>query len=187
MDLKLINTKRKMVDRLISDNIALFEGHKRFVELIKSESFLTAPASTKYHGNYCGGLFDHSYNVAKVLMQLTDDNTLQWERPESPYIIGFLHDLCKIDNYILDDSYDYDVKQYTYNKETLFTGHGEKSVLLACSIEQLTQEEVACIVYHMGAFTEKEEWQNYTRAIHKYPNVLWTHHADMIATHILEV
>lgn len=38
----------------------------------------------------------------------------------------------------------------------------------------------------MGAFTDKEEWNNYTRAIHKYPNVLWTHHADMIAAHIIE-
>ena len=38
--------------------------------------------------------------------------------------------------------------------------------------------------YHMGAFTDKEEWQDYTRAIHRYPNVLWTHQADMIAAHI---
>lgn len=41
-----------------------------------------------------------------------------------------------------------------------------------------------CIRYHMGAFTDKEEWQDYTRAIHRYPNVLWTHQADMIAAHI---
>lgn len=25
---------------------------------------------------------------------------------------------------------------------------------------------------------------DYTRAIHRYPNVLWTHQADMIAAHI---
>lgn len=48
--------------------------------------------------------------------------------------------------------------------------------------------EAACIRYHMGAFNDKSyEWNDYTRAIHKYPNVLWTHHADMIATHIMEV
>lgn len=57
------------------------------------------------------------------------------------------------------------------------------------TIEQfftLTEEEIMCIRYHMGAFTDKEEWSDYTRAIHKYPNVLWTHQADMIATHIVE-
>lgn len=48
------------------------------------------------------------------------------------------------------------------------------------------EEEVMCIRYHMGAFTDSGEWNYYTRAIHKYPNVLWSHHADMIAAHIIE-
>lgn len=29
------------------------------------KGFFTAPASTKYHGNYEGGLFNHSYMVAR--------------------------------------------------------------------------------------------------------------------------
>ena len=57
--------------------------------------------------------------------------------------------------------------------------------MMIASHLQLTEEEVMCIRYHMGAFTEKEEWNDYTRAIHKYKNVLWTHHADMIASHII--
>lgn len=35
------------------------------------KGFFTAPASTKYHGNYEGGLFDHSYMVAHYLKKLT--------------------------------------------------------------------------------------------------------------------
>jgi len=31
------------------------------------------------------------------------------------------------------------------------------------------------------------EWAYYTRAIHQFPNVLWVHHADMIAAHIVGV
>lgn len=77
--------------------------------------------------------------------------------------------------------------EFEYNNETLLKGHGDKSVMMLASLIQLTEEEVACIRYHMSAFTDKEEWNDYTRAIHKYPNVLWTHHADMIATHIMEV
>ena len=35
-------------------------------ELLASD-FFKAPASTKYHGAYAGGLFDHSMNVANAL------------------------------------------------------------------------------------------------------------------------
>ena len=45
-------------------------------------------------------------------------------------------------------------------------------------------EEIACIRYHMGAFTDKSEWNDYTRAVKAYPNVLWTHQADMLASHV---
>nr|DAJ44414.1 MAG TPA: hypothetical protein [Caudoviricetes sp.] len=41
-----------------------------------------------------------------------------------------------------------------------------------------------CIRYHMGAFCDKSEWNDYTRAVHKYTNVLWTHQADMLASHV---
>lgn len=36
----------------------------------------------------------------------------------------------------------------------------------------------------MGAFTDKSEWNDYTRAVNLYPNVLWTHQADMLASHV---
>ena len=35
-------------------------------EKLTESGFFTAPASTKYHGAYEGGLFDHSYNVASA-------------------------------------------------------------------------------------------------------------------------
>ena len=52
---------------------------------------------------------------------------------------------------------------------------------------QLTEEEMLCIRWHMGAFDEKTNWNYYTRAIHKYPNVLWTHMADMVSAHINQI
>lgn len=197
-----INDRLQKIEEIVTYNNQLFENHKSIIELIKSDDFLKAPASTKHHGCYEGGLFDHSYNVATILADLTVKNQLTWQRPESPYLIGFLHDLCKIDNYVpnlikIYDEQDNDAikigykqsddEPYKYNKESLYKGHGTKSVIMACQYESLTPEEIACIVYHMGAFTDKEEWNDYTKAIHKYPNVLWTHHADMIATHIMEV
>ena len=56
--------------------------------------------------------------------------------------------------------------------------------MLLSQFYALTEEEICCIRYHMGAFTPKEEWNDYTGAIHAYPNVLWTHHADMLASHV---
>ena len=75
--------------------------------------FFTAPASTKYHGAYEGGLFDHSLETAKQLVMLTDQIGLKWERPESPYIVGMFHDLCKCDNYIVD----IETGKYKYNQK----------------------------------------------------------------------
>lgn len=86
---------------------------------------------------------------------------------------------------LLGESYNGNIgTHYKHNKNALLKGHGNKSVMKLASLMKLTEEEVACIRYHMGAFTEKEEWRDYTRAVHAYPNVLWTHHADMIASHV---
>lgn len=145
-------------------------------DYLVGNGFFTAPASTKFHGAYKGGLFDHSYLVAKTLVELTERNKLKWQNPRSPYIVGMFHDLCKIDLYSqLDDD------TYIINSHTSLTGHGDKSAMLLSTLMQLTEEELLCIRYHMGAFTDKEEWNYYGEAITRYPNVLWTHTADMIA------
>ncbi len=148
--------------------------------------YFCAPASTKYHGSYVGGLFDHSMIVTQQLVNLTDKLGLQWERPESPYIVGAFHDLCKCDQYIELDTDPGCKRKFACNDLMLLHGHGEKSVMVASTLTRLTMEEVACIRYHMGAFTDKEQWSEYTDAIHDFPNVLWTHTADMDASHIIE-
>lgn len=146
--------------------------------------FFNAPASTKYHGAYEGGLFDHSFAVMNFLVDLSANNNLKWQRAESPFIIGLFHDLCKIDQYRRTKD---DTAQWEYNPDTLIKGHGDKSIILLSGFITLTDEEIMCIRYHMGAFTEKEEWKDYTNAIHLYPNVLWTHHADMLAAHAVGI
>ena len=151
---------------------------------IGSIGFFDAPASTKYHGAYEGGLFDHSLATAKSLVELTEKLGLEWERPESPYIVGMYHDLCKCDNYV----WDIETDKYKYNPEIIIPGHGEKSVMILQKFMRLTNEEIACIRWHMGAYeTDTKLWNYYGKAIEKYPNVLFTHTADMIASKILGV
>mgnify|MGYP002770220895 CR=1 FL=1 len=161
-----------LMEGIVSDSMKL--------DLIK-RGFFTAPASTKYHGDYRGGLFDHSYAVARFLNDLTKQCHLLWQNPRSPLLVGMFHDLCKMDAYkTLGDGYE-------HNADTLLKGHGEKSVMILSQYFRLTEEEVCCIRYHMGAFTDKSEWGDYTNAMHNYPNVLWTHHADMMASHIARI
>ena len=164
------------------------------LDWLVNKGFFTAPASTKYHGAYEGGLYQHSVAVTKFLLRLTEDNKLIWRNERSPYIVGMFHDLCKIDQYrhpvigeTLGGDYIADNGKWEYNTNTLLKGHGEKSVMLLSQFYALTEEEICCIRYHMGAFTPKEEWNDYTGAIHAYPNVLWTHQADMLASHVAGV
>ena len=146
--------------------------------------FFTQPASTKYHGAYEGGLFDHSFLTAKSLVELTEKLGLEWERSSSPYIVGMYHDLCKCDNYVKD----FETDKYIYNPEIIIPGHGDKSVIILSQYMRLTDEEIACIRWHMGAYeTDTKMWNYYGKAIEKYPNVLFTHTADMIASKILGV
>lgn len=174
------------------------------MEYLMAYGFFTAPASTKHHGNYEGGLLNHSRMVTKYLLTLTQDNHLFWRKARSPFIVGMFHDLCKIDQYIpqyemreeLELSSLNDPKPmkfvetlcgYKYNPDTLLKGHGDKSVMLLSQFYTLTDEEIMCIRYHMGAFTDKSEWNDYTRAVRNYPNVLWTHQADMLASYVAGV
>jgi hypothetical protein len=159
-------------------------------EELQVNGFFTAPASTKYHGAYEGGLFDHSLATAEALVELTDKLDLKWVNPRSPRIIGMFHDLCKIDKYKKSENKDhFDDKtqrweySYTYDDNVLIEGHGDKSVMMLSQYFKLTFEEILCIRYHMGAY-EKNDWNQYDAAIRYHNNVLYTHMADMIASKI---
>lgn len=149
-------------------------------DMLDELGFFTMPASIKYHGAYEGGLFDHSWAVREALVELTEKLGLEWEREISPYIVGLFHDICKCDNYYLDSE-----GKWQYRKDIILPGHGDKSVIMLQRMMDLTEEEITCIRWHMGAYeTDTKMWDYYGRAIEKYPNVLYTHTADMIASKI---
>lgn len=165
-----------------------------FLQWLIDEGFFTAPASTKYHGAYEGGLFDHCLAVTESLVEFTKKMGIEWEDPRSPYIVGMFHDLCKIDQYekVIDfegisyfgsDEVKGEESHWEYKSDSLFPGHGDKSIMKLASWMQLTEEEILCIRYHMGAY-EKDTWEYYDRAIKKYQTVLWTHQADMVASKV---
>lgn len=178
---KRIELFEEMVGDIVSDEMKAWLIEKGFFE---------SPASTKYHGAYPGGLFDHSFLVASKLMSMTENLGFQWSRPESPIIVGIFHDLCKIDNYkkgenIPSEAVESEKHLYEYNTNCILKGHGDKSVMLLSQFMTLTMEEILCIRFHMGAY-EKESWNEWDRAIKEFETVLWTHTADMYASKVQE-
>ena len=146
--------------------------------LVKN-GFFDKPASLSYHGNYSGGLFDHSYAVMTFLADATRNMDLTWKKERSPYIVGMFHDLCKIENYEKNEG----TGAWYHNTDLLLPGHGDKSIMLLSQFMTLTEEEIYCIRFHMGPY-EKWSRDQYSQAIKKYENVLWTHTADMYAANV---
>ena len=184
--------KEEFIELLKSTNR---EGMDKLLAWIEKSDFYKAPASTRFHGSYEGGLLEHSLNVYKVLKQkLTqfpfasilniNDSTL--------IIITLLHDICKANYYCVEmrNKKNEDgvwVKEPYYSiNDTIPYGHGEKSVMMISKFINLSMEEMYAIRWHMG-FSEPKELHNTLSAVfEKYPLVMALHEADLEATYILE-
>lgn len=184
-----MNLFSKIAPSIITENQPL-------MDFLTNNGFFEAPASTKYHGNFEGGLFHHSYNVFLSLQGLTENLNLKWSRPESPFIVGMFHDLCKIDMYkevedepgkvmFGEDEAKGRVVHYEH-ADPILKGHAIKSIMLLSQFMTLNPDELYAIRFHMGAY-ERDDWNEYGKIMKTYPVVLFTHTADMVASHIVEV
>ena len=162
-------------------------GSEKLLEYIESTDFFTAPASTRYHGNYRGGLVEHSLNVLECIA-----NQPKCSFDESVVIVSLLHDICKANFYKLDSK---NVKQpdgswarmpYYIVEDSLPIGnHGDKSVFIIQKFMYLLDKEIAAIRYHMGSFSEGDK-NNFGFACEKYPLTVHLHIADMQATYLYD-
>ena len=76
-------------------------GIANLADWLKTTDFYKAPASTKYHLNYPGGLAIHSLNVYHRLQALVEAGLVSLA-PETVAITALLHDLCKANFYGTD-------------------------------------------------------------------------------------
>ena len=74
-------------------------GSEDLLKWLEESDFFTAPASTRFHGNYEGGLCEHSVNVWEELVRLLKAYPEVKVSAESAAIVSLLHDLCKIGCY----------------------------------------------------------------------------------------
>ena len=81
------------------------EGADKFLDYLQNKSdFFTAPASTRFHGSYAGGLAQHSINVYHCLraylerQRVKEDYGMEYS-DETIALVSLLHDVCKIGCY----------------------------------------------------------------------------------------
>lgn len=153
--------------------------------------YFRAPASKGHHLAVPGGLVQHSINVTTRLVALTKALRLKWPRPESPYLVGMLHDVVKVRSYIVDKTATTDASapKYIY-APSVYGGHGAASVMMVTSELQvsLCPEEALAIRWHMGAVgLAGDELKEYDWALKAFPALLIaTHTADMLAANVDE-
>ena len=202
-----------MENNLFNDNTEFTGNKARFIEIFKSKitrdgadkllafllsphsDFFTAPASSRFHSSYEGGLLDHSLNVYDCLVSYMNSEKakkLGFEYSEETLaIVALLHDLCKVNVYkkgfrnVKDergvwqrvDTFEYD--------DRLPYGHGEKSVYIISGYMKLTREEAFAIRYHMG-YSSTEDPRNVSTAFEMFPLAFALSTADSEATYYIE-
>ncbi len=166
-------------------------GIEELILYLQEETdFFTAPASTKYHGAFAGGLLMHSINVCA---ELNLDPNSKIYPPETLIIVALLHDICKANCYhtekrnVKENGVWVEKQVYVFDDEFPL-GHGEKSLYLASKFIELSDEEAAAIRWHMGAFdcAFRGGDRGLNAAYEKYPLAVMLHMADMRATYIME-
>lgn len=155
------------------------------MDRIKAIGYYDAPASKEHHLAVKGGLAEHSLNVTRRLIDISDALEIAWSREESPYLVGMLHDLVKCQCYKLNP----DGKTYSYIQPK-WPGHGAASVMIA-TVElgiQLNPDEAAAITYHMGAFgLTGRAMDEFDAALDAFPGpIIATHTADWASARLDE-
>ncbi len=173
------------------------EGVNRLLDFLCSDhcDFFTAPASTRYHGAYPGGLLEHSLNVYDCLCdylarpRVREVYGLDFSE-ETIAIVALLHDLCKVNFYVestrnvKENGTWKSVPYYTIDDQLPY-GHGEKSVYIISGYMRLTRDEAFAIRYHMG-FSGNEDTNTVGQAFAKFPLAVALATADMEAAYFVE-
>ena len=183
--------KEKFLELLKSVNR---EGMDNLINFIEKTDFFKAPASTRFHGSYEGGLLDHSLKVYEILKHKVENCIEKIEVSDDTLkIVALLHDICKANFYKVDyrnakNSFgEWEKVPYYTVEDTIPYGHGEKSVMMLTEYIKLTSEEKYAIRWHMGFTEPKEVYTTLGLAYQKYPLALLLFEADLEATYFYNI
>jgi len=161
-----------------------------FIRFLEEEtSWLSSPASTRFHNDFEGGLLSHSVSVAETLLKIKgilapgiDD--------ESCVICGVFHDVGTVGvagkPYYLPN-HDREGagktgRKYIVNPRVVPMGLAVRSLFLVSQFISLTEEEAQAIAYHDGQYIQ----ENRVIAHREEPLTLLLGYCDNWAGRILE-
>lgn len=189
-----MKTKERII-RILRDTDRI--GMNDLVRFLQCDTdFFEAPASTKHHCAYAGGLAEHSLSVYDALVKLNE--TFDAGIPERHIsTTALLHDVCKTNYYIQEKKW----RKDEYGKWESYTawgvddqlplGHGEKSLFLISKFIRLTDPEAAAIRWHMAGFEPGVHFDYpsgyaFRAAADKYPLVTLLFVADHVSSQLME-
>lgn len=169
----------------------------KLLDKLERSDFYTAPASTKYHGAYPGGLVDHSLCVYYNLKSLVENKHLTDTISEdSIKIVALLHDLDKMNKYTTymrnvppSETCPTWTKEENYKTKDaselfVYGNHEQNSEFMARQFIPLTVEESTAILHHMGSMAWDSAKDNIGVVYNKYPLAMLLYVSDMISTYI---
>ena len=179
----------------------------KLVAKLEASDFFTAPASTKYHGAYEGGLCDHSLCVYYNLKSLVTSKGLADQiAPESIIITALLHDFSKMNLYRTeyrnkkfysdygskkDEAGRFDWVAEAYyatvpdEERFIYGSHEETSEYMVRRYIPLTLEESAAILnHHAGMGYDSTQGGVSSKVMSAFPLAALLHCADMLATYL---
>ncbi len=168
-------------------------GIDAFYKWLDESDFFAAPASSRFHSCYEGGLVEHSLNVYDSLVRLNAASHPYSD--ETVAIVALFHDICKCNFYKKDtrnvknnETGQWEKKEVWSIDEKFPFGHGEKSCIILMGYVKLTTDELLAIRHHMGGFDSAVKGGDYslTRAFEKCPLAVMLHMADLEATYLKE-
>jgi len=165
------------------------EGLDALLGYLEKSDFFTAPASTRFHGAYAGGLAQHSLDVYHYALRAKDlyDGEINLEHLT---VAALFHDLCKVNFYKVEmrnkkiNGQWQEVPAYTVEEKFAYGGHGSKSVFLIERYMRLELEEAVAINCHMG-FSDVQNTLSISEAYSRCPLAWIIHVADEAATYLL--
>lgn len=163
--------------------------------LSDSTDFFTAPASTRFHNNFSGGLAKHCLNVYENFKSLLEIKGIEMSE-DSIIICALLHDLCKCNTYVVETR-NRKNEQGQWEKYNIWATnkdvdiplpHSSRSIAIIRKFIKLSIKEELTIFYHMGPYGgEDYEYRNMLKAANeKYPQTVLFYVADTIASYLDE-
>jgi len=163
MNSETIMNPEYLYQSLLNKVVLRADEVKRFEMFLRTRtSWLTSPASTRFHLACTGGLLQHSLNVAHTILALRKE-LAPGISEESCVIAALYHDVGKVGAadkpYYLPNANAWEVRnrgiRYCINKDLVHMDLPTRSLFLVSSYIPLTEEEAQAIRYHDGQYIEE--------------------------------